>query len=99
VITALGAATLDRITEVKISSVALPLPTGISDAKVLTGRQQPMTEIAVLFAEISTAAGLEGIGISYAKRAGGPGQFAHARELAPVLLGEDPSDIAKIWDS
>jgi hypothetical protein len=43
VINAPGAATLDRITEVKISSVALPLPTGISDAKVLTGRQQPMT--------------------------------------------------------
>ncbi|MFC9436646.1 mandelate racemase/muconate lactonizing enzyme family protein [Nocardia sp. NPDC057030] len=93
-----GAATLDRITEVSVSSVALPLPTGISDAKVLTGRQQPMTEVAVLFAEITTASGLVGLGISYSKRAGGPGQFAHARELAPVLLGEDPSDIAKIWD-
>ncbi|MEV6560762.1 mandelate racemase/muconate lactonizing enzyme family protein [Nocardia sp. NPDC051756] len=93
-----GAATLDRITEVGLSSVALPLPTGISDAKVLTGRQQPMTEVAVLFAEITTASGLAGLGISYSKRAGGPGQFAHARELSPVLLGEDPSDIAKIWD-
>ncbi|WP_433760058.1 L-talarate/galactarate dehydratase [Nocardia sp. CA-135398] len=89
---------LDRITSVKISSVTVPLPTGISDAKVLTGRQRPMTEVAVLFAEISTEAGLEGIGIGYSKRAGGPGQFAHAREIAPVLLGEDPSDIAKIWD-
>ncbi|MFI6363635.1 mandelate racemase/muconate lactonizing enzyme family protein [Nocardia sp. NPDC050630] len=89
---------LDRITNVKISSVTVPLPTGISDAKVLTGRQKPMTEVAVLFAEITTEAGLEGIGISYSKRAGGPGQFAHAREIAPVLLGEDPSDIAKIWD-
>ncbi|KAA8880341.1 mandelate racemase/muconate lactonizing enzyme family protein [Nocardia colli] len=93
-----GAATLDRIIEVSISSVALPLPAGISDAKVLTGRQQPMTEVAVLFAEITTASGLAGLGISYSKRAGGPGQFAHARELSPVLLGEDPSDIAKIWD-
>ncbi|MFE9581671.1 mandelate racemase/muconate lactonizing enzyme family protein [Nocardia sp. NPDC006044] len=93
-----GAATLDRITEVSISSVALPLPAGISDAKVLTGRQQPMTEVAVLFAEITTASGLAGLGMGYSKRAGGPGQFAHARELSPVLLGEDPSDIAKIWD-
>ncbi|WP_405163338.1 mandelate racemase/muconate lactonizing enzyme family protein [Nocardia sp. NBC_01499] len=93
-----GAATLDRIVDVTISSVALPLPTGISDAKVLTGRQRPMTEVAVLFAEITTAAGLTGLGFSYSKRAGGPGQFAHARELSPVLLGEDPSDIAKIWD-
>ncbi|GAB2529938.1 L-talarate/galactarate dehydratase [Nocardia heshunensis] len=91
-------AVLDRITGVRISSVTLPLPGGISDAKVLTGRQRPMTEVAVLFAEITTAAGLEGIGIGYSKRAGGPGQFAHARELAPLLLGEDPSDIARLWD-
>ncbi|MFD6156285.1 mandelate racemase/muconate lactonizing enzyme family protein [Nocardia sp. NPDC060256] len=93
-----GAATLDTITGVTLSSVTLPLPTGISDAKVLTGRQQPMTEVAVLFAEITAASGLVGLGISYSKRAGGPAQFAHARELAPVLLGADPSDIAKMWD-
>jgi L-talarate/galactarate dehydratase len=91
-------ATVDRITGVRISSVMLPLATPISDAKVLTGRQKPMTEVAMLFAEIGTAAGLEGIGFSYSKRAGGPGQFAHAREIAPALLGEDPNDIAKIWD-
>jgi L-alanine-DL-glutamate epimerase-like enolase superfamily enzyme len=57
-----------------------------------------MTEIAMLFAEIRTAGGHEGLGFSYAKRAGGPGQFAHAREIAPALLGEDPSDIAKLWN-
>lgn len=93
-----GTAIMDRITGVEISSVLLPLPTGISDAKVLTGRQRPMTELAVLFAEITTEAGLTGIGITYAKRAGGPAQFAHARELAPELLGEDPSDIGRLWD-
>jgi L-alanine-DL-glutamate epimerase-like enolase superfamily enzyme len=65
---------------------------------VLTGRQKPMTEIAILFCEVESSAGHRGLGISYAKRAGGPGQFAHARELAPALLGEDPSDIAKAWD-
>ncbi|MFC7328323.1 L-talarate/galactarate dehydratase [Marinactinospora rubrisoli] len=95
---AAGSATLDRITGVRISSVTLPLATPISDAKVLTGRQRPMTEVAMLFAEISTESGHEGVGFGYSKRAGGPGQFAHAREIAPVLLGEDPSDIAKIWD-
>jgi L-alanine-DL-glutamate epimerase-like enolase superfamily enzyme len=89
---------LDRITGIRLSSVTLPLATPISDAKVLTGRQKPMTEVAMLFAEITTEAGLEGVGFSYSKRAGGPGQFAHAREIAPVLLGEDPSDIQKIWD-
>ena len=90
-------AVLDRISSVTLSSVTLPLPTGISDAKVLTGRQRPMTEVAFLFAEITTEAGLEGVGFSYSKRAGGPAQFAHAREVAPDLIGEDPSDIGRLW--
>ncbi|WP_435111395.1 L-talarate/galactarate dehydratase [Nocardiopsis synnemataformans] len=93
-----GAATQDRVTSVTISSVTLPLDTPISDAKVLTGRQRPMTEVAMLFAEITTEAGHEGVGFGYSKRAGGPGQFAHAREVASVLLGEDPSDTGRIWD-
>jgi L-alanine-DL-glutamate epimerase-like enolase superfamily enzyme len=88
----------DRIQAARIASVTLPLATPISDAKVLTGRQSPMTEVAMLFAEITTAEGREGLGFSYSKRAGGPGQFEHAKQIAPVLLGEDPSDIAKIWD-
>ncbi len=88
----------DRIARVRVSSCYLPLATPISDAKVLTGRQKPMTEIAILFAEIETADGREGLGFSYSKRAGGPGQFAHAREIAPALIGEDPNDIARLWD-
>ncbi|WP_030744984.1 L-talarate/galactarate dehydratase [Streptomyces sp. NRRL F-5135] len=92
-----GEATLDEIAEIRLSSVFLPLATPVSDAKVLTGRQKPMTEVAFLFVEIGTAEGHRGIGFSYSKRAGGPGQFAHAKEIAPTLLGEDPSDIAKLW--
>ena len=88
----------DSIAWIRLSSCYLPLATPVSDAKVLTGRQKPMTEIALLFAEIKTADGHEGLGFSYAKRAGGPGQFAHAKEIAPVLIGEDPSDIARLWD-
>ena len=91
-------ATGDRIAWIRLSSCHLPLATPVSDAKVLAGRQKPMTEIALLFAEIKSADGHEGLGFSYAKRAGGPGQFAHAREVAPGLLGEDPSDLARIWD-
>ncbi|ALZ83683.1 mandelate racemase/muconate lactonizing protein [Pseudomonas oryzihabitans] len=87
----------DRIAWVRLSSVFLPLANPISDAKVLTGRQKPMTEIAILFVEIETRDGQRGLGFSYAKRAGGPGQFAHAREIAPVLLDENPSDIQKLW--
>lgn len=90
--------TQDKIKSVRVSSCYLPLANPISDAKVLTGRQKPMTEIVILFAEITTESGFEGVGFSYSKRAGGPGQYAHAKEIAPTLIGEDPSDIAKIWD-
>jgi L-alanine-DL-glutamate epimerase-like enolase superfamily enzyme len=88
----------ETISWIKLHSVYLPLKTPISDAKVLTGRQKPMTEIAILFCEIGTSEGHAGLGISYSKRAGGPGQFAHAREIAPALMGEDPNDISKAWD-
>src|ERR687897_1373625 len=90
-------AQLDRITEVTLSSVLLPLEGAVSDAKVFTGRQRPMTEVAFLFTEIRTEGGHEGIGFSYSKRAGGPAQFAHAREITPDLIGEAPSDIARLW--
>lgn len=89
----------DRIAWLRLSSVYLPLANPISDAKVLTGRQKPMTEIAMLFVELQTADGHTGLGLSYSKRAGGPGQFAHAKEIAPTLLGEDPNDIARLWNT
>jgi L-alanine-DL-glutamate epimerase-like enolase superfamily enzyme len=92
-----GEASLDRIASVRISHATLPLKGAISDAKVLTGRQKPLRDIAFLFAEIRTEAGLEGVGYSYSKRAGGEGQYAHAREVAPELIDEDPSDIQRIW--
>ncbi|GAA2895783.1 mandelate racemase/muconate lactonizing enzyme family protein [Nonomuraea rubra] len=90
---------MDRIRHVALSSVTLPLDVPISDAKVLTGRQKPMTEIAFLFAEISTEDGHGGTGFSYSKRAGGPAQYAHAKEVGENLLGQDPSDIGKVYES
>ncbi|NEB10663.1 mandelate racemase/muconate lactonizing enzyme family protein [Streptomyces coelicoflavus] len=92
-----GEASTDSISSVTLSLVSLPLAAPISDAKVLTGRQKPLTEIAFLFAEIRTEAGFEGVGYSYSKRAGGPGQYVHAKEIAPELIGEDPNDIQRIW--
>jgi L-alanine-DL-glutamate epimerase-like enolase superfamily enzyme len=92
-----GAASTDRIRHVKLFTLTLPLETSISDAKVLTGRQKPMTEIVFLFAEISTDHGHQGIGFSYSKRAGGPAQYAHAKEVADGLLGEDPNDIGRVY--
>jgi len=89
--------TPDAIRHVKLSTMTLPLATPISDAKVFTGRQKPMTEVVFLLAEITTEQGHEGIGFSYSKRAGGPAQYAHAKEVAEVMIGEDPNDIAKLY--
>ena len=90
--------TPDAIRHVQLSTVTLPLATPISDAKVFTGRQKPMTEVVFLFAEILTEQGVSGLGFSYSKRAGGPAQYAHAREVAEILIGEDPNDIAKLYN-
>src|SRR5690606_14972860 len=87
----------DRIDWIKVSLIYLPLDTPVSDAKVLTGRQKPLTEIAFIFAQIHTKDGFSGIGFGYSKRAGGPGMYAHAKEIAPNLLGEDPNDISRIF--
>jgi L-alanine-DL-glutamate epimerase-like enolase superfamily enzyme len=89
---------MDRIDWVKLSLVYLPLETPVSDAKVLTGKQKPLTEVAFVFAEIRTRDGFEGIGFGYSKRAGGRGMFAHSKEIADNLIGQDPNDIAKLWD-
>ncbi|RBP64978.1 galactarate dehydratase /L-talarate dehydratase [Brevibacterium sanguinis] len=87
----------DAIRSITLSQIPLPLSVPISDAKVFTGRQKPMTEVAMLFAEIETAQGRSGIGFSYSKRAGGPAQYAHAKEVAEAALGEDPNDIGKLY--
>ncbi|WAH60747.1 mandelate racemase/muconate lactonizing enzyme family protein [Pseudomonas silvicola] len=87
----------DRIAYVKLRSVNLPLKTAVSDAKVLTGRQNALKDVALLFAEIETEQGFHGMGFTYTLRTGGPGQFAFAKEVAPLLIGEDPNDISRLW--
>ena len=44
----------DRIRHITLSHVVLPLANPVSDAKVLTGRQKPLTETVLLFAEVTT---------------------------------------------
>ena len=78
------------------SRCPLPLKAPISDAKVLTGRQKPMTEVAFLFAEIDTEDGHQrhrasAIPSAPAARALRPRQGDRARSC----IGEDPSDIAR----
>jgi L-alanine-DL-glutamate epimerase-like enolase superfamily enzyme len=90
--------TYDRIEQITLSLAYLPLAAPVSDAKVSTGRQKPLTEVAFLFAEIDSAQGHAGLGFSYSKRAGGPGLYAHAKEIAPQILQEDPSDIGRLWN-
>ena len=88
----------DRITWIRLRSVELPLAQAVSDAKVATGRQAALAAVSLLFAEIETAQGHAGLGFSYSLRTGGPAQYAHAQELAPLLIGEDPNDIARLWN-
>ena len=88
----------DRIAAITLSLAWVPLATPISDAKVFTGRQKPLTRVAMLFAEIETEEGHSGLGFSYSKRAGGPGMYAHAREVADAIIGENPADIGRIWN-
>ncbi|GGO64061.1 mandelate racemase [Microbacterium nanhaiense] len=89
--------TPDAIRAITLSTLRLPLPVPISDAKVFTGRQKPMTEVVFLIAEVETAQGHSGHGFSYSKRAGGPAQYAHAKEVAGAAIGEDPNDIQKLY--
>jgi len=93
----MATAPADRIERVKVSFAILPLKAPISDAKVLTGRQKPLTEVAFVFAEIESRDGHSGLGFGYSKRAGGPGMFAHAKEIAPNLIGEDPNDTGRLF--
>jgi L-alanine-DL-glutamate epimerase-like enolase superfamily enzyme len=78
--------------------VYLPLASPISDAKGPAGGRPPLTEVAFLFTELGTTDGHAGLGLSYAKRAGGPALYAHAKEIVPLLLGEDPNDTGRIWE-
>lgn len=86
----------DRIDRVRLSLVYLPLSSPITDEATPSGRRQPITEVAFLFAELGTTDGHAGLGFSYATRAGGPALYAHAKEIVPLLLGEDPNDIGRV---
>lgn len=94
-----GGPIIDEIDGIRLSSLAVPLEVPVSDAKVLTGRQRPLAEVTLLVAEIQTKGGLSGIGFAYSKRAGGRAQYAHALEIADVLIGEDPNEIDRLFDA
>lgn len=93
-----GAGKLDQIKGIRVSHVRVPIAVPVSDAKVLTGRQRPLTHVEICLAEVVSEGGHRGHGFSYTLRTGGPGMYATACELAPLLIGEDPLDIARLWD-
>jgi L-alanine-DL-glutamate epimerase-like enolase superfamily enzyme len=70
----------------------------VSDAKVSTGRQKPLTHVDLLLAEVETRHGEKGFGFSYSLRAGGHAMLAHAKDIAGELIGEDPDDIGRLWE-
>lgn len=89
---------MDRVQHVEVALYRVPLKNPVSDAKVLTGRQRPLSHIAMLTATIDTTDGARGFGFSYALRAGGAALYAHATEIAGELIGEDPNDIGRLWE-
>jgi L-alanine-DL-glutamate epimerase-like enolase superfamily enzyme len=88
----------DPIQHVEVSLCRVPLPQAVSDAKVSTGRQKPLTHVDLLLAEIETCHGEKGFGFSYSLRAGGHAMLAHAKDIAGELIGEDPDDIGRLWE-
>lgn len=88
----------DPVQHVEVSLCRVPLPQAVSDAKVSTGRQKPLTHVDLLLTEIETRHGEKGFGFSYALRAGGHAMLAHAKDIAGELIGEDPDDIGRLWE-
>jgi hypothetical protein len=89
----------DRIAHIKLSHCVLPLATPVSDAKVLTGRQKPMTEIAFIFCEIQTQSGASGIGFGYSKpmrKKSLPQRLAKMRMTSPNS-GPNSCGQARAW--
>lgn len=89
---------MDRIKTVEISLCRVPLRQAVSDAKVLTGRQKPLSHVDLLTTEIETVNGEKGFGFSYSLRAGGNALLTHAKDIAAELIGEDPDDIGRLWE-
>lgn len=89
---------VDPIKRLEVALYQVPLKHAVSDAKVLTGRQKPLSHIGMLTVTLETVHGAQGFGFSYALRAGSAALLAHAKELASELIGEDPNDIGRLWE-
>ncbi len=88
----------DRITNIHVSYLDVPLTHSLADAKVLQGKQKALKGVFMTCVKIFSQAGYKGEGYTYALRAGGRSQYELAKEFAPSLLGEDPNNISYLWD-
>jgi len=88
---------MSKIETISISHILLPLSQGFADAKVATGRQTALTAVDLLAVEITSDSGITGLGFSYTLRAGGTAFYALAKEIGPMLIGCDSTDIAALW--
>lgn len=88
----------DLIKQIEVKLLRVPLEKPVSDAKVLQGKQTPLTEVMITCVTITTNDGRTGFGYTYCKRKGGPSQYVLAKEYAPLLIGEDPNDISRLWN-
>ena len=86
----------DRIERVRVSLAFLPLKAPSATPRCSRAGRSRSPKSRFVFAEIESRDGHSGLGFGYSKRAGGPGMFAHAKEIAPNLIGEDPNDIAAL---
>lgn len=89
---------VDKIHNVEVRLIKVPLAKPVSDAKVIQGKQTPLKEVMITTATITTEEGRTGFGYTYCKRNGGPAQYALSLEYAPLLIGEDPNDISRLWN-
>jgi len=88
---------LSKVIGVKLSQIDIPLKYAVSDAKVATGKQSPLSCVHILLAEILSDSGEVGIGFSYTLRVAAKASFELAKELAPYLIGRDNNEVQKIW--
>ena len=79
-----------KITEVKVSTLTYPEGSAVADATMA-----PKSAKGYTFVHILTDEGITGLGIG--KSAPGIKQIVESI-FAPILIGQDPYDIEKLWD-
>lgn len=81
-----------KITEVTTQWLRIPLPNPVGfSVKTLTHREH-------LLVRVRSDAGVEGVGFCLQDVSGKAAKAALDELLVPMMIGEDPRDIAKIWE-